>query len=109
MLIWNGFYLHDPRSAGSAVPLMQQAVAAAVIALCWLSTFSSRKPREQINYHILPQDYRVEKPVEKKPAARESIDLGDEPGAAPEHSERRRFTEQDSKAQAAFKDYLETL
>jgi hypothetical protein len=109
MLIWNGFYLHDPRSAGSAAPLIQQAAAAAVIALCWLATFRSRKPREQINYHILPQDYRVEKPAEKKPAARESIDLGDEPDGAPEHSERRRFTEQDNKAQEAFKDYLETL
>ena len=113
MLIWNGFYLHDPRSAGSAAPLMQQAAAAVIIALCWLSTFRSRKPREQINYRILPQDYRVEKPEKKKPAGRESLNLGSDPANTPdgalEQPERRRFTEQDNKAQEAFKDYLETL
>ncbi len=113
MLIWNGFYLNDPRSAGSAAPLIHQATAATIITLCWLSTFRSRKPREQINYRILPQDYRVEKPVEKKPAARQTLDLGDEPAdtreGAEQHAERRRFTEQDNKAQEAFKDYLETL
>jgi tetratricopeptide (TPR) repeat protein len=117
MLMWNGFYLGDPRSAALGTPIIQQIVAAAVIALCWLSTLRSRKPREQINYRILPSNYRIEKPEVKKEAAPRTLDLEDapaEPAAAesapePAQPERRRFTEQDNKARDAFKEYLETL
>ncbi|MCK4549720.1 MAG: tetratricopeptide repeat protein, partial [Candidatus Krumholzibacteria bacterium] len=116
MLIWNGFYLNDPRSAGSAAPLLQQAVAAAIIFLCWLSTISSNKPHEQINYRILPQDYRLEKTERKRPGAPlRTLDLENAPApasagqAVPDQPVRRRFTEQDAKAQENFKDYLETL
>jgi len=112
LLLWNGFYLGDPRSAGLGTPLIQLAAAVAVIGLCWLSTIRSRTPREQMNYRILPSAFRVEKPEEKKPAATHTLDLGDAPAQAtdaPAQAERRRFTEQDNKAQEAFKDYLETL
>ena len=111
MLIWNGFCLDDPRSAGTSVPLMQQAAAAAIIVICWLATIRSKMPREQINYRILPQDFRVEKPEKKKTAEPQTLNLGDAPstGESPARPERRRFTEQDNKAQEAFKDYLETL
>jgi hypothetical protein len=96
---------------------VQQAAAAAVILLCWLATVRSRKPREQINYRILPQDYRVIKSEDVRRSAREqSFDLEDTPASSsaatastPEQTARRRFTEQDAKAQEAFKDYLETL
>lgn len=116
MLIWNGFYLNDPRGAGSAAPLLQQAAAGVVIILCWLATISSRKPKEQINYRILPQDYKVETPEENRQApAADDFSLDDAPAetpggtALPEQPERRRYTEQDAKAQEDFKDYLETL
>ena len=116
MLIWNGFYLDDPRSAGSAAPLLQQVAAAAIIALCWLTTIRSKKIREQINYRILPQDYRVEKPEAKGSGTPpQSLDLENAPApasagqAAADQPVRRRFTEQDARAQEDFKDYLETL
>ena len=115
-LFWNGFYLDDPRGAGSAAPLLQQAGAAAVIVLCWLATIRSRKPKEQINYRILPQDYKVERSEEKRhTSAPRDIGSDDYPGGTPEETTaplqpaRRRYTEQDAKAQEAFKDYLETL
>ena len=108
LLLWNGFYLDDPRSAGTGTPLMHQVAALAVIALCWLSTVRSRKPREQINYRILPPDLRVEKP-EKKTVKPNALALEDALDDTPARPEKRRFTEQDNKAQEAFKDYLETL
>ena len=116
MLLWNGFYLHDPRSAGSAAPLIQQTAAATVIILCWLATIRTKKTRDQINYRILPQEYKVEQTEEKKTAdAPYDLDLDDAPAdttagpAEPERHGRRRFTDEDAKAQDAFKDYLETL
>ncbi len=108
LLLWNGFYLDDPRSAGLGTPLMHQATALAVIALFWLSTIRSRKPHEQINYRILPPDLRLEKP-EKKPAKPQTLALGDAPDETPAQPERRRFTEEDSKTREEFKEYLETL
>jgi tetratricopeptide (TPR) repeat protein len=108
LLLWNGFYLNDPRSAGLGTPLIHQAAAMAVIVFCWLSTIRSRNPREQINYRILPPDLRVEKPV-KKFAQPKTLSLGNAPDETPDQPERRRFTEQDSKAQEEFKEYLETL
>jgi tetratricopeptide (TPR) repeat protein len=108
LLLWNGFYLDDPRSAGSGTHMMHQAAALAVIVLCWLSTVRSRKPREQINYRILPPDLRVEKP-EKKREKPKALALGDTLEETPARPEQRRFTEQDNKAQDAFKEYLETL
>ncbi len=116
MFLWNGFYLDDPRGAGSAAQLIQQAAAGIVIALCWLATVRTSKPKDQINYRILPQDYKVEKHEEKQAAPdSHGLSLDDAPAdtpadpAAPERPERRRFTDEDAKAQEAFKDYLETL
>jgi hypothetical protein len=117
LLIWNGAYLKDPRSAGEAFTLLQQTVAAAVILLTWLITVRTRKRREQINYRILPQDLRVEKPEPRRQPQRisESFEIEDipdetpEPEAAPPQNERRRFTDEDNKARDAFKEYLETL
>ncbi len=108
LLLWNGFYLDDPRSAGLGTPLINQAAAVSVIVLCWLSAIRSRNPRGQINYRILPPDLRVEKPG-KRSAEPQTLALGNVPDETPARPERRRFTEQDSKAQEAFKEYLETL
>jgi len=112
MLIWNGFYLDDPRGAGQAAPLLQQITAITVIVFCWLATLRSRRKREQVNYRILPQDFRVSRQESKRPEAPRMLDLEDAPAAtaaAPEPREHRRFTDEDVKAQDAFKEYLETL
>jgi hypothetical protein len=96
LLVWQGFYLEDPRSPDADPPLMQNAATLVVIGLCWLSTFRRKKVREQINYRVLPPDFHVEPPPERK---------------IPEVQEERpaRFTEEDNEAQEAFKQYLETL
>jgi hypothetical protein len=111
-LIWNGAYLGDPRGAGSAAPLLQRIAAAVVIVLCWLATIRSRRKREQVNYRILPQDFRVSEPEDDRLGTPQSLDLEDTSSAsraAPEPAVRRRFTDEDVKAQDAFKEYLEKL
>ena len=121
LMLWSGFYLGDPRDAGYGAPLVQQIIAGVVIALCWLSTVRSKKEKGQVNYRVLPADFRVEKEDKAQGRERperpvrgemrdelEEITIG-EPARSVESPTGRRFTEQDTKAQEAFKDYLETL
>jgi tetratricopeptide (TPR) repeat protein len=109
LLVWNGFYLEDPRGAGRGTSMVHTASAATVILICWMMTIRSKKPRDQINYRILPADFHPAEPKEKKHVEYSDPPAGDRPAEPPAEQSGRRFTEQDTKAQEAFREYLETL
>lgn len=57
-IVWGGLYLGDPRRTGLHPVSWTIALPALLLLLCWLGTVRARRPAEQVNYRILPPDFR---------------------------------------------------
>ena len=75
ILLWGGLYLDDPRRTGLDPFTWVTAVPALVLLLTWLATVRTRRRTEQMNYRILPLDFRfaqigaTETPEERRQTA----------------------------------------
>lgn len=87
-LLWGGLYLDDPRRTGLHPITWTTAVPALVVLFCWLATVRTRRGAEQLNYRILPPDFRFSQ-IGASDASAPRRDTGQESGGARNEADRQ--------------------
>jgi tetratricopeptide (TPR) repeat protein len=64
LLAWRGLYLKDAGGGVIIPPVIVAGVSLTVLVMSWLTGLRVRAPQEQLNYRILPPEFRVEEKVE---------------------------------------------